>query len=47
MANELFLGQDLDIGFVADEEGRVYAGPYSPVICSRLCEKTCRRTKLT
>lgn len=31
MANELFLGQDLDLGFVADEEGRVFAGPYSHV----------------
>jgi len=31
MANELFLGQDLDLGFIADEEGRVFAGPYSHV----------------
>jgi len=30
MANE-FLGQDLDLGFIADEEGRVFAGPYTPV----------------
>ncbi len=25
------LGQDLDLGFVADEEGRVFAGPYTDV----------------
>jgi phage baseplate assembly protein W len=31
MADEIFLGQDLDLGFVADEEGRVFAGPYSRV----------------
>jgi phage baseplate assembly protein W len=31
MADEIFLGQDLDLGFMADEEGRVFAGPYSPV----------------
>jgi phage baseplate assembly protein W len=31
MGNELFLGQDLDLGFVADEEGRVFAGPHSHV----------------
>jgi phage baseplate assembly protein W len=31
MADELFLGEDLDLGFVADEEGRVFAGPYSHV----------------
>jgi len=31
MANELFLGQDLDLGFIADEEGRVFAGPFSHV----------------
>jgi phage baseplate assembly protein W len=29
--DELFLGQDLDLGFVADEEGRVFAGPYTHV----------------
>jgi len=31
MENDLFLGQDLDLGFVADEEGRVFAGPYTNV----------------
>jgi len=31
MEDELFLGQDLDLGFVADEEGRVFAGPYTHV----------------
>lgn len=29
MADESFLGQDFDLGFIADEEGRVFAGPYS------------------
>ena len=29
--DQTFLGQDLDLGFVADEEGRVFAGPYSHV----------------
>jgi phage baseplate assembly protein W len=28
---KFFLGQDFDLGFVADEEGRVFAGPYSRV----------------
>ena len=27
--DQLFLGQDLDLGFVADEEGRVFSGPYT------------------
>ena len=31
MADDLFLGQDLDLGFIADEEGRVFAGPYTHV----------------
>jgi len=31
MPNETFFGQDFDLGFVADEEGRVFAGPYSRV----------------
>lgn len=31
MEDELFLGQDLDLGFIADEEGRVFAGPYTHV----------------
>jgi phage baseplate assembly protein W len=31
MANGIFLGEDLDLGFIADEEGRVFAGPYSHV----------------
>ncbi|MEO0069422.1 MAG: hypothetical protein ABIK18_01335 [candidate division WOR-3 bacterium] len=31
MADEIFLGQDFDLGFIADEEGRVFAGPYSRV----------------
>ena len=29
MADEAFLGQDLHLGFTADEEGRVFAGPYT------------------
>ena len=31
MADDLFLGLDLDLGFIADEEGRVFSGPYSHV----------------
>ncbi len=31
MPSKNFLGQDLDLGFVADEEGRVFAGPYSRI----------------
>ena len=31
MPDETFLGQDLDLGFVADDEGRVFAGPFSHV----------------
>ena len=31
MEDELFLGQDLDLGFLADEEGRTFAGPYTRV----------------
>ncbi len=31
MTDANFLGQDLDLGFIADEEGRVFAGPYSQV----------------
>lgn len=31
MQDEKFLGQDLDLGFIADEEGRTFAGPYSRV----------------
>jgi phage baseplate assembly protein W len=31
MANDVFLGYDLDLGFIADEEGRVFAGPYTHV----------------
>jgi phage baseplate assembly protein W len=31
MAGDDFLGTDLDLGFVADEEGRVLAGPASRV----------------
>ena len=31
MADQNFLGKDLDLGFIADEEGRVFAGPYSRV----------------
>jgi phage baseplate assembly protein W len=27
MADDTFLGEDLDLGFVADEQGRVWAGP--------------------
>ncbi|MCI0489357.1 MAG: DUF2634 domain-containing protein [Blastocatellia bacterium] len=29
MGNGDFLGKDLDLGFIADEEGRIFAGPYS------------------
>jgi phage baseplate assembly protein W len=29
MANYRTLGEDLDLGFVADEEGRTFAGPHS------------------
>src|SRR5205809_2282610 len=29
MANQEFLGQDLAVGLVADEEGRTVAGPFS------------------
>jgi hypothetical protein len=29
--DDRFLGQDLDLGFVADEEGRVFFGPYYAV----------------
>ncbi len=31
MTDQPSLGQDLDLGFVADEEGRVFAGPFSQV----------------
>jgi phage baseplate assembly protein W len=31
MAEADYLGLDLDLGFVADEEARVFAGPYSPI----------------
>ena len=31
MVNENFLGQDFDLGFIADEEGRVFAGPHTHV----------------
>lgn len=31
MSDQPFLGSDLDLGFVADDEGRVFAGPYSQV----------------
>jgi len=31
MASENFFGKDLDLGFIADEEGRVFAGPYTHV----------------
>jgi phage baseplate assembly protein W len=31
MADQSFLGQDLHLGFIADEEGRVFAAPYSRV----------------
>ena len=31
MAEQSYLGQDLDLGFIADEEGRVFAAPYSRV----------------
>ena len=31
MADLSSLGQDFDLGFVADDEGRVFAGPFSNV----------------
>ena len=31
MADLSYLGQDFDLGFVADDEGRVFAGPFSHV----------------
>jgi phage baseplate assembly protein W len=31
VTNHDFLGADLDLGFVADEEGRVFAAPYTAV----------------
>ncbi len=31
MANGDYLGHDLDLGFIADEEARVFAGPYTHV----------------
>src|SRR5262249_61424402 len=31
MANGDYLGHDLDLGLIADEEARVFAGPYSHV----------------
>jgi phage baseplate assembly protein W len=31
MPESAVLGKDLDLGFVADEEGRTFAGPYSRV----------------
>jgi phage baseplate assembly protein W len=31
MVDIAFLGQDLDLGFIADEEARVFAGPYTRV----------------
>ncbi len=44
MADESFLGQDLDLGFVADEEGRVFAGPYSRLdLQARLREEVAPR----
>jgi phage baseplate assembly protein W len=45
MVEEAFLGQDLDLGFVADEEGRVFAGPYSQVdLQAKLREDVSPRT---
>lgn len=31
MKDESFLGKDFDLGFIADEVGRVFAGPYTQV----------------
>ena len=31
MKDESFLGEDFDLGFIADEVGRVFAGPYTQV----------------
>lgn len=45
MEDELFLGQDLDLGFIADEEGRVFAGPYTYVdLRARMREDVTPRT---
>ncbi|HWP47390.1 MAG TPA: GPW/gp25 family protein [Candidatus Limnocylindrales bacterium] len=45
MADEIFLGQDFDLGFIADEEGRVFAGPYSRVdLQAKLREEVAPRT---
>ncbi|MCK4790717.1 MAG: GPW/gp25 family protein [Desulfobacteraceae bacterium] len=45
MPDESFLGQDLDLGFIADEEGRTFAGPYSNVdLQARMREDVSPRT---
>lgn len=45
MANDHFLGQDLDVGFIADEEGRVFAGPYTRIdLQAKLRENVAPRT---
>lgn len=31
MTDDSFLGKDFDLGFIADEVGRVFAGPYTQV----------------
>lgn len=46
MADEKFLGDDLDLGFVADEEGRTFAGPFSsPDLQDKLREDVSPRVK--
>jgi len=45
MPNEPFLGQDFDLGFIADEEGRVFAGPFTRVdLQAKLREEVSPRT---
>ena len=45
MATENILGKDFDLGFVADEQGRVFAGPLSQVdLKTRLREDVSPRT---
>lgn len=41
----MFLGQDFDLGYIADEEGRVIAGPFSQVdLQARMREDVSPRT---
>lgn len=49
MAGSSYLGTDLDLGFIADEEARIFAGPYSHVDLQavRRTEVAPRETDLT